>query len=180
MTDQKDWWHLIGKGVVRLLHSAGRDVNRHSISGRQPSTTEKPKKHTSFVKGTPLQEFILRKHSKHAKIMCILFTWHRNHTWGGNQMQVTGTTHSHHAPHPHPVSANSHHPHTPSEAQSLEMEHGNLHFENKTNQPKQTPAWKLLIKNTKHTNTKKTLLIKNSSSAKKLYLTETTRSMGKA
>ena len=61
MTDQKDWWHLIGKGVVRLLHSAGRDVNRHSISGRQPSTTEKPKKHTSFVKGTPLQEFISKK-----------------------------------------------------------------------------------------------------------------------
>lgn len=178
MTDQKDWWYLNGKGVARLLHSAGRDVNRHSISGRQPSTTEKPKKHTSFVEGTPLQEFIPRKHSKNAKIMCILFTWHRNHTWGGNQMQVTGTTHFHHVPHLHPVSANSHHMHTPSEAQSLEMNMGTYILKTKPTNQNKHQLENYLSKTHKHT--KKTLLIKNSSITKKLYLTETTRSMGKA
>lgn len=38
MTYQKDLWYLIGKGVARFLYSAGRDANRHSISGRQSST----------------------------------------------------------------------------------------------------------------------------------------------
>lgn len=93
-------------------------------------------------------------------------------------MQITGTTHFHHEPHPCPIPTNSHHTQTRSEAESLEMQHGNLHFESKTkptNQNKPQPENYL----SKTQNTQKTLLIKNSSTAKKLYLTKTTGFMGK-
>lgn len=92
-------------------------------------------------------------------------------------MQITGTTHPHLEPHPHPVPTNSHHTHTPSEAEYLEMEHGNLHFENKTNQT--NPSLKTTYQKHKTHKHKKNLLIKNSSIAKKLYLTKTIGSMGK-